>query len=128
MIPVLIKTFQEPLESTGLISVLRVFYQVEFRAFLAVLVAFGAGMQTVLGTVALFAGIRFIEGNLIQPLLQKRMTRLPPALTILSQTLLGTLFGIGGVILATPVLAVTLVAVRMLYVEDVLGDRAAADE
>lgn len=41
MIPVLIKTFQEPLESTGLISVLRVFYQVEFRAFLAVLVAFG---------------------------------------------------------------------------------------
>ena len=94
----------------------------------AVLVAFGAGMQTVLGTVVLFAGIQFIEGNLIQPLLQKRMTRLPPALTILSQTLLGTLFGIGGVILATPVLAVTLVAVRMLYVEDVLGDRAAADD
>ena len=41
VIPVLIKTFQEPLESTGLITVLRVFYQVEFRAFLAVLVAFG---------------------------------------------------------------------------------------
>ena len=41
MIPVLVKTFQEPLESTGLITVLRVFYQVEFRAFLAVLVSFG---------------------------------------------------------------------------------------
>lgn len=89
----------------------------------AVLVAFGTDMQTVLGTVALFAGIQFVEGNLFQPLLQKRMTRLPPALTILSQTLLGTLFGIAGVVLATPVLAVTLVAVRMLYVEDVLGDR-----
>ena len=40
MIPVLVKTFQEPLESTGLITVLRVFYQVEFRAFLAVLFSF----------------------------------------------------------------------------------------
>lgn len=41
MIPFFIKQFQEPLESTGLMKVLQVFYQVEFRAFLAVLVSFG---------------------------------------------------------------------------------------
>ena len=41
MIPFFIKQFQGPLESTGLMKVLQVFYQVEFRAFLAVLVSFG---------------------------------------------------------------------------------------
>lgn len=41
MIPFFIKQFQEPLESTGLMKVLQVFYQVEFRAFLAVLISFG---------------------------------------------------------------------------------------
>ncbi|MBQ72406.1 MAG: phospho-N-acetylmuramoyl-pentapeptide-transferase [Planctomycetaceae bacterium] len=41
MIYFLVLQFQEMLESTGLIRVLQVFYQVEFRAFLAVLVSFG---------------------------------------------------------------------------------------
>lgn len=41
MIYFLVLRFQETLESTGLIRVLQVFYQVEFRAFLAVLVSFG---------------------------------------------------------------------------------------
>jgi predicted PurR-regulated permease PerM len=37
------------------------------------------------------------------------------------------LFGIGGLILATPIAAALLVLVRMVYVEDVLGDRQAQD-
>jgi UDP-N-acetylmuramyl pentapeptide phosphotransferase/UDP-N-acetylglucosamine-1-phosphate transferase len=37
----LVEAFQGPLESTGLFTVLQVFFQVEFRAFLAVLVSFG---------------------------------------------------------------------------------------
>jgi predicted PurR-regulated permease PerM len=45
---------------------------------------------------------------------------LPPALTILSQTVLGTLFGLIGLIVATPLIAVLLVAVRMIYVEGLL--------
>jgi len=55
---------------------------------------------------------------------------LPPALTIFSQTILGTLFGVLGLILATPAMAALLVLVRMAYVEDVLeqgpGDKAKA--
>ena len=46
--------------------------------------------------------------------------QLPPALTILSQTVLGTLFGIMGLILATPLTAAGMVVVRMVYVESVL--------
>ena len=41
MIYHLVEAFQGPLESTGLFTVLQVFFQVEFRAFLAVLVSFG---------------------------------------------------------------------------------------
>ncbi len=52
MIPFLVRLFQEPLESTGLISVLQVFYGVDFRAFLAVLVSF---------TLVLVFGPRTIE-------------------------------------------------------------------
>ncbi len=61
-----------------------------------------------------------IEGNVIAPFVQKRTGTLPPALTIVSQTILGTLFGALGLILATPFMAALLVAVRMIYVESVM--------
>lgn len=89
----------------------------------ALIVAFGEGLHTALLVGGLFVAVQLVEGNVIEPLLQKRFTDLPPAMTILSQTLFGTLFGIAGIVLATPILAVSLVAVRMLYIEDVLGDR-----
>ena len=47
---------------------------------------------------------------------------LPPGLTIAGQLLMGLGAGALGVVLATPLLAVVMVLVKMLYVEDVLGD------
>ena len=47
---------------------------------------------------------------------------MPPALLILFQVLAGLLLGALGVVLAAPLLAVLVVAMKMLYVEDVLGD------
>ena len=41
-----------------------------------------------------------------------------------AQIMLGFLAGGMGVVLATPVVAMLLVMVRMLYIEDVLGDPA----
>jgi predicted PurR-regulated permease PerM len=41
------------------------------------------------------------------------------------QLVFGTLFGFAGVALATPLAAGLAVLVKMLYVEDVLGDRPA---
>ena len=46
---------------------------------------------------------------------------MPPALTILSQVLLGLLLGPLGVVLAAPLTAAALVMIKMLYVEDVLA-------
>jgi predicted PurR-regulated permease PerM len=53
---------------------------------------------------------------------EKRAVALPPALTILSQVLLGVLAGGMGLALATPLAAASLVLVQRLYVEDLLGD------
>jgi predicted PurR-regulated permease PerM len=46
----------------------------------------------------------------------------PPVLTILSQALFTLLFGFLGLMVAVPALAATMVAVKMLYVERVVGD------
>ena len=86
----------------------------------AVAVALSQSPQTAIYVAILFAVVQMLEGNVIAPLIQKRTVDLPPALTILSQTVLGTLFGVMGLILATPLTAAAMVAVRMIYVESVL--------
>ena len=86
----------------------------------ALAVAVAQSPQTALYVALLFAAVQTLEGNVIAPLIQKRTVDLPPALTILSQTVMGTLFGIMGLILATPLAATLMVAVQMVYVESVL--------
>ncbi|MBV8914390.1 MAG: AI-2E family transporter, partial [Acetobacteraceae bacterium] len=90
----------------------------------AVLVALGQGNGPAIEVGALFVAVQALEGNVIAPVVQHRTVELPPLVTILAQTVFGTLFGIGGLVLATPIAAALLVLVRMIYVEDVLGDRA----
>lgn len=94
----------------------------------AVLVALGQSPGTALWVAGLFAAVQTLEGNVIAPLIQKRTVSLPPALTLFSQTILGALFGFLGLILATPVMAAALVAVRMAYVEGVLERSGDADQ
>ena len=53
--------------------------------------------------------------------MQQKAVYLPPALILFAQIVLGILVGVLGVMLATPLAAALLVAVKMLYVEDVLG-------
>lgn len=66
--------------------------------------------------------VHFLESHLLIPLLMKGGVQLPPALTILSQALMALLFGFLGLMCAVPLLAASTVAVKMLYVEDVVGD------
>jgi predicted PurR-regulated permease PerM len=86
----------------------------------ALAVAVAQSPQSVIYVAILFAVVQTLEGNVIAPLIQKRTGDLPPALTILSQTVLGALFGVMGLILATPLFAAAMTAVRMVYVESVL--------
>ena len=76
-----------------------------------------------------YVGVHFLEGHLLIPLLMKGGIDLPPALTIFSQALMAVLFGFLGLMCAVPLLAASTVAVKMLYVEDVVGDKQlGADE
>ena len=86
----------------------------------AILVALAQSPTLALWVALLFLSVQLLEGNLIAPLIQRRTIFLAPALTILSQTILGTLFGILGLVVATPLTAALVTAVRMLYVENVL--------
>ncbi len=78
--------------------------------------------KAVIVAIAFFM-IQFMENHLLIPLLMKGGVDVPPALTILSQALMALLFGFLGLMVAVPLLAATLVAVKMLYVENVVGER-----
>lgn len=90
----------------------------------AVLVGLTVSPQLAVSVLVLFLVVHLIEGYLVFPLVQKISVELPPALTISAQVLLGLLFGVLGVVLATPLAAAGLVLVRKLYLEDALGEPA----
>lgn len=90
-----------------------------------VLIGFAQGLQTGLLVLAVYLVLQNVEGNILTPLIQQRAIHLPPALLIGMQVLLGVLFGVAGLILAAPLTVVGMVAVNLLYIEDVLGDRRA---
>jgi predicted PurR-regulated permease PerM len=62
--------------------------------------------------------VQQLQGNLVMPLLQNRMVDLPPAITIFGIIAAGLLFGVAGVLLATPLTIVVLVLVRRLYLRE----------
>jgi predicted PurR-regulated permease PerM len=80
----------------------------------AVLIALSVSGKEALFVALLYLGVQTFEGNVAAPLIQRRTIDLPPALTILSQTAFGIIFGLFGVILATPFAAALLAAVREL--------------
>lgn len=83
----------------------------------ALLLAFINGFDSVLYVLILYSGIQFIEGNLLTPIVEKRTVLLPPALTIFAQIIFGLLFGLLGILLASPFTAMILVLVKRLYIE-----------
>ena len=88
----------------------------------ALLLAFIQGPDMALYVALLYLAVQLVESNLITPLVQRRMVELPPALVIISQVLMGVFTGGLGLLLATPIVAMLLVLVKMLYIHDVLDD------
>lgn len=70
----------------------------------------------------LYLGVQILEANVITPLVQKKAISLPPAFVLGSELLMGLLLGGAGLAFATPLVAVALVLVNMLYIQDVLGE------
>lgn len=84
----------------------------------AVILGFGQGTDTGLWTLGVLVAVQQLQGNLVMPLLQNRMVDLPPAVTIFGIIAAGILFGVPGVLLATPLTIVVLVLIRRLYLDE----------
>lgn len=93
---------------------------------LAVLIAFLQGPTQALYVVALCVAIQQIEGNVLMPFIQRWAVALPPVLGILAAVVFGLLFGIVGIVFATPLMVVTMVLVQKLYIEGMLESGTAA--
>jgi predicted PurR-regulated permease PerM len=88
----------------------------------AVAMGFLDSPQKALMVAIAYVGIQFAENHLLIPFLMRKGLDLPPVLTIVGQALMAFLFGFLGLLVAVPLIAAILVAVKMLYVEDVVGD------
>ena len=91
---------------------------------LAVLMALPQGLATVGWVVGLYAVLQLLESNVITPLLQQQQTAIPPALLLSFQVIMGALAGFLGLMVATPLLAASLVLVEQAWIKDVLGEPA----
>jgi predicted PurR-regulated permease PerM len=78
--------------------------------------------QKALFVALLYTGIQLLENHLLIPIVMKEGVDLPPVLTILGISVMSIVFGFLGMLVAVPILAAILVAVKLLYVEDVMGD------
>ena len=75
-----------------------------------------------LSVLIVYLVIQGFEANVLIPMLMNRRISLPPALTIVTQALMTLAFGFLGLMVAVPLLAAVLVPIKLLYVEDVVGD------
>lgn len=87
----------------------------------AVLLAFTVSPMTALWTLLLFLAIQQLQGNFLQPMIQKQAVDVPPAVLLFAVVAAGILFGFLGVLLAAPLTVVVYVLVQRIYVKTLLG-------
>ncbi len=69
----------------------------------ALLVATTQGFSPLTWTMLAYIAIQQIEGNVLLPIIQRRLVAIPPALMLFSILAVGSLFGLPGVIFAAPI-------------------------
>ncbi len=72
----------------------------------AVIVGFSQGPMIGIFTLIVIALIQFIEGNFFQPLIMSKTTKLHPVTIIIGLLVFGYFFGIIGMAISTPIIAV----------------------
>jgi predicted PurR-regulated permease PerM len=84
-----------------------------------VLLALTMGTNTAILVAVVYIASQTIVANIVTPLIQKKMINLPPALTLISQLIMGVVSGALGIILAVPLLAILIILVDELYVKKI---------
>lgn len=84
---------------------------------LIVLIGFSAGFDTGVWAVGVYCIVQFIDGYVIVPYVARRTVDLAPALVLGAQLLFGALFGIIGLTLADPIVAMIKATLQQKAVE-----------
>lgn len=79
---------------------------------LMVLVGFSGGTEMGLYTIFVYFFVQTIDGNVLVPLIARKTVDLAPALVLATQLVLGVMFGILGLALADPLVAMIKVALQ----------------
>ena len=79
---------------------------------LMVLVGFSDSTSSGLYCIAVYLGVQILDGNVVVPMVAKRTADLAPALVLGMQLIMGTLFGVLGLMLADPLVVMIKVALE----------------
>jgi predicted PurR-regulated permease PerM len=93
----------------------------------ALLLALTEDATMALWVLGLYSVVQTFEAYLLTPLVQQRVVHLPPVVTIITQVFFAWTVGPIGLLIAVPLVAVLMVVIQMLYVEDFLGDDMQVD-
>lgn len=85
-----------------------------------VLVAFTQGPMQAVYVALFYLVVQQLEGNVLTPIVQQKVVSLPPALGLSTVLAMGIVFGMLGILVATPLTVVIFIMVRMIYLKDML--------
>jgi len=94
---------------------------------LMVLVGFSGGVEMGIYTIVVYFMVQNIDGYIIVPMIARKTVDLAPALVLGMQLIMGILFGIIGLFLADPLLAMIKVALERRAAANSLADDGAED-
>ncbi|MBW3571316.1 MAG: AI-2E family transporter [Gemmatimonadetes bacterium] len=83
----------------------------------AVVAAFAISPRAALYVAAFYFLLQQVQNAITVPLVERRAVNIPPAMLLVWQLMLAVGFGILALFVATPLLAVLVVAIRILYLE-----------
>jgi predicted PurR-regulated permease PerM len=91
-----------------------------------VLASLASGWVAAASAFVLFLGVHALESYILTPLIQRQAINIPPATLFAMQILLGTVFGLWGLALALPLMAIVKVAIDHFRDQDAASDISAA--
>ncbi|HXQ06584.1 MAG TPA: AI-2E family transporter, partial [Bradyrhizobium sp.] len=93
---------------------------------IVVLASLASGWVAAASAFVLFLGIHALESYILTPIIQRHALDIPPATLFAFQILLGVVFGIWGLALALPLMAVAKVMIDYFKAGDISPDAATA--
>jgi predicted PurR-regulated permease PerM len=93
---------------------------------IVVLASLASGWVAAASAFVLFLGVHALESYILTPIIQRQALDIPPATLFAFQILLGVVFGVWGLALALPMMAIAKVMIDHFKADKISADRVAA--